>query len=99
MASSSNPWRNSWHSSTFFGGGRWEAQGHPARGSSSESFRDFIIKELNLPNVLQSTPVWARDYSSSEELITEFCRECRIVCKACFLSGAKFFSCSQKQNV
>ncbi|KAI4332682.1 hypothetical protein L6164_017572 [Bauhinia variegata] len=30
---------------------------------------------------LQSTPVWARDFSSSEELITEFCRECRIVRK------------------
>ncbi|MCL7024346.1 hypothetical protein MKW94_020435 [Papaver nudicaule] len=30
---------------------------------------------------LVSTPVWARDYKSSEELITEFCRECRIVRK------------------
>ncbi|KAG8652803.1 uncharacterized protein LOC110617265 [Manihot esculenta] len=30
---------------------------------------------------LGSTPVWARDFSSSEELITEFCRECRIVRK------------------
>ncbi|XVE56400.1 hypothetical protein DITRI_Ditri04bG0005800 [Diplodiscus trichospermus] len=30
---------------------------------------------------LSSTPVWARDFSSSEELITEFCRECRIVRK------------------
>ncbi|XP_026446656.1 uncharacterized protein LOC113347254 isoform X2 [Papaver somniferum] len=30
---------------------------------------------------LVSTPVWARDYNSSEELITEFCRECRIVRK------------------
>ncbi|XP_065871498.1 uncharacterized protein [Euphorbia lathyris] len=30
---------------------------------------------------LASTPVWAREYSSSEELITEFCRECRIVRK------------------
>ncbi|KAL5718923.1 hypothetical protein ACHQM5_011775 [Ranunculus cassubicifolius] len=30
---------------------------------------------------LVSTPVWARDFSSSEELITEFCRECRIVRK------------------
>ncbi|KAJ4953751.1 hypothetical protein NE237_030583 [Protea cynaroides] len=28
---------------------------------------------------LTSTPVWVRDFSSSEELITEFCRECRIV--------------------
>ncbi|KDP24670.1 hypothetical protein JCGZ_26448 [Jatropha curcas] len=30
---------------------------------------------------LASTPVWARDFKSSEELITEFCRECRIVRK------------------
>ncbi|KAF8019042.1 hypothetical protein BT93_H3809 [Corymbia citriodora subsp. variegata] len=30
---------------------------------------------------LASIPVWARDYSSSKELITEFCRECRIVRK------------------
>ncbi|KAM1029250.1 hypothetical protein COP1_041810 [Malus domestica] len=30
---------------------------------------------------LTSTPVWERDFSSSEELITEFCRECRIVRK------------------
>ncbi|KAK6936296.1 hypothetical protein RJ641_033326 [Dillenia turbinata] len=30
---------------------------------------------------LASTPVWARDFGSSEELVTEFCRECRIVRK------------------
>ncbi|KAK9159591.1 hypothetical protein Syun_005932 [Stephania yunnanensis] len=30
---------------------------------------------------LVSTPVWARDFGSAEELITEFCRECRIVRK------------------
>ncbi|KAG0570215.1 hypothetical protein M758_6G139700 [Ceratodon purpureus] len=30
---------------------------------------------------LASTPVWARDFSSPEELITEFCRECRVVRK------------------
>ncbi|KAB2598502.1 hypothetical protein D8674_001422 [Pyrus ussuriensis x Pyrus communis] len=30
---------------------------------------------------LASTPVWAQDFSSAEELITEFCRECRIVRK------------------
>lgn len=30
---------------------------------------------------LASTPVWARDFSSPEELVTEFCRECRIVRK------------------
>lgn len=30
---------------------------------------------------LASTHVWAREFSSSEELITEFCRECRVVQK------------------
>ncbi|XP_020973880.1 uncharacterized protein LOC107629711 isoform X1 [Arachis ipaensis] len=30
---------------------------------------------------LASTPVWTRDFNSSEELITEFCRECRVVRK------------------
>ncbi|XP_027103967.1 uncharacterized protein [Coffea arabica] len=30
---------------------------------------------------LASSHVWARDFSSSEELITEFCRECRVVQK------------------
>nr|GMD55566.1 2-phosphoglycerate kinase [Ipomoea batatas] len=30
---------------------------------------------------LSSTPVWARDFNSSDELITEFCRECRVVRK------------------
>ncbi|XP_078148786.1 P-loop containing nucleoside triphosphate hydrolases superfamily protein isoform X2 [Carex rostrata] len=30
---------------------------------------------------LTSTPVWARDFNSPEELIKEFCRECRIVRK------------------
>lgn len=30
---------------------------------------------------LTSSPIWARDFNSSEELITEFCRECRIVRK------------------
>ncbi|XP_044468678.1 uncharacterized protein LOC123198123 isoform X2 [Mangifera indica] len=30
---------------------------------------------------LTSAPVWARKFNSSEELITEFCRECRIVRK------------------
>ncbi|XP_051143683.1 uncharacterized protein LOC127260068 isoform X2 [Andrographis paniculata] len=30
---------------------------------------------------LTASPVWARNFSSSEELITEFCRECRIVRK------------------
>uniref|UniRef100_A0A0D9XAK6 2-phosphoglycerate kinase n=1 Tax=Leersia perrieri TaxID=77586 RepID=A0A0D9XAK6_9ORYZ len=30
---------------------------------------------------LTSVPVWARDFDSPEELITEFCRECRVVRK------------------
>ncbi|CAN6477585.1 unnamed protein product [Victoria cruziana] len=30
---------------------------------------------------LASTPVWARDFKSQEELNTEFCRECRVVKK------------------
>ncbi|CAH9053421.1 unnamed protein product [Cuscuta epithymum] len=30
---------------------------------------------------LSSTPVWARNFNSSDELITEFCRECRVVRK------------------
>ena len=30
---------------------------------------------------LASSPVWSRDFNSSEELITEFCRECRVVRK------------------
>ncbi|KAG0575024.1 hypothetical protein KC19_VG311800 [Ceratodon purpureus] len=30
---------------------------------------------------LASTPVWGRDIASAEELVTEFCRECRIVRK------------------
>ncbi|KAL6847707.1 hypothetical protein ACP4OV_022495 [Aristida adscensionis] len=30
---------------------------------------------------LTSVPVWARDFNSSEELIKEFCRECRVVRK------------------
>ncbi|CAL5039268.1 unnamed protein product [Urochloa decumbens] len=30
---------------------------------------------------LTSVPVWARDFNSPEELITEFCRECRVVRK------------------
>ncbi|CAI9270487.1 unnamed protein product [Lactuca saligna] len=30
---------------------------------------------------LTSSPIWARDFISSEELITKFCKECRIVRK------------------
>ncbi|XWS36960.1 hypothetical protein CRYUN_Cryun19dG0002400 [Craigia yunnanensis] len=36
---------------------------------------------------LSSTPVWARDFGSSEELITKFCLECRIVRKGIFVIG------------
>ncbi|KAF7824874.1 2-phosphoglycerate kinase isoform B [Senna tora] len=41
---------------------------------------DFTTKESHCAP-LASTPVWSRDFSSSEELITEFCRECRVVRK------------------
>jgi hypothetical protein len=40
---------------------------------------------------LVSTPVWAREFSSSEELITEFCRECRIVRKGSLSVLSSFF--------
>ena len=39
----------------------------------------FISSACSAP--LASVPVWARKFSSPEELITEFCRECRIVWK------------------
>ncbi|KAA3460427.1 P-loop containing nucleoside triphosphate hydrolases superfamily protein isoform 1 [Gossypium australe] len=42
---------------------------------------DWIALCMIVSAPLASTPVWARDFSSSEELITEFCRECRIVRK------------------
>lgn len=46
----------------------------------------FVVDDFGLCSVLDSaplaaTPVWARDFSSPEELITEFRRECRIVRK------------------
>ncbi|CAI9270488.1 unnamed protein product [Lactuca saligna] len=46
------------------------------------------LKKLRIYNSLldvaplTSSPIWACEFSSSEELITEFCRECRIVQKA-----------------
>jgi hypothetical protein len=40
---------------------------------------------------LASTPVWARDFASPEELITEFSRECRIVRKG-LISTSYFVS-------
>jgi hypothetical protein len=39
---------------------------------------------------LTSVPVWAREFNSPEELITEFCRECRVVRK-----GMQFLSCKR----
>ncbi|KAL6959857.1 hypothetical protein U1Q18_040008 [Sarracenia purpurea var. burkii] len=54
-------------------------------------FCDSLVLNFNEPTFLSlslifcaplaSSPVWARVFSSSEELITEFCRECRIVRK------------------
>ncbi|EFJ19659.1 hypothetical protein SELMODRAFT_233334 [Selaginella moellendorffii] len=54
-----------------------------------------LAQRLNLPNTdmvyellrssteapLTSTPIWERHFETKEELITEFCRECRIVRK------------------
>ncbi|RYR48933.1 hypothetical protein Ahy_A07g035048 [Arachis hypogaea] len=44
---------------------------------------DMVYKLLRTSTdaPLASTPVWTRDFNSSEELITEFCRECRVVRK------------------
>jgi hypothetical protein len=47
----------------------------------------FVIYSHLNSAALAPMPVWARDFASSEELITEFCRECRIVRK-----GEKFHS-------
>lgn len=49
-----------------------------------------LLFHLSAP--LTSSPVWARDFSSSEELITEFCRECRIVRKGIAIASA--FPCN-----
>jgi hypothetical protein len=43
---------------------------------------------------LASTPVWARDFASPEELVKEFNRECRIVQK-----GRKFLSLWDKMKL
>ncbi|KAK7321133.1 hypothetical protein VNO77_31423 [Canavalia gladiata] len=48
--------------------------------TSTEYVLNFISSQSYCAP-LASTPVWARDFSSSEELITEFCRECRVVRK------------------
>lgn len=47
--------------------------------SCLEPYQDIVFCVNSAP--LVSTPVWARDFNSSEEFITEFCRECRIVRK------------------
>lgn len=51
----------------------------------------FTYFQFSAP--LTSSPVWARDFSSSEELITEFCRECRIVRK-----GIRYTTLLLRQN-
>lgn len=52
---------------------------------------------FNLSAPLTSTPVWTREFASSEELIAEFCRECRIVRKGtfcfCFFFHFVFVDC------
>ncbi|KAK4340850.1 hypothetical protein RND71_039351 [Anisodus tanguticus] len=45
----------------------------------TEMVHELLRTSTDAP--LASSPVWARDFSSSEELITEFCRECRIIWK------------------
>ncbi|XP_008802820.1 uncharacterized protein LOC103716556 isoform X4 [Phoenix dactylifera] len=49
----------------------------------TKCFADMVYELLRTSTdaPLTSTPVWSRDFNSSEELITEFCRECRIVRK------------------
>uniref|UniRef100_M1BY74 ATP/GTP nucleotide-binding protein n=1 Tax=Solanum tuberosum TaxID=4113 RepID=M1BY74_SOLTU len=46
-------------------------------------FGDEYIKRYKMMTSapLTSSPVWTRDFSSPEELMTEFCRECRIIWK------------------
>ncbi|XP_060211487.1 uncharacterized protein LOC132638710 [Lycium barbarum] len=45
----------------------------------TEMVHELLRTSTDAPLAL--SPVWARDFSSSEELITEFCRECRIIWK------------------
>lgn len=40
---------------------------------------------------LPSTPVWERNFSSQEELVTEFARECRILRKGINILSNKHF--------
>ncbi|KAF8740625.1 hypothetical protein HU200_013786 [Digitaria exilis] len=42
---------------------------------------DYELLRTSTDAPLTSVPVWARDFNSPEELITEFCRECRVVRK------------------
>ncbi|KAF0935825.1 hypothetical protein E2562_036309 [Oryza meyeriana var. granulata] len=41
----------------------------------------YELLRTSMDAPLTSVPVWARDFDSPEELITEFCRECRVVRK------------------
>lgn len=50
----------------------------------------LMVIWFHLSAPLTSSPVWARDFSSSEELITEFCRECRIVRKGIAIATLYF---------
>ncbi|GAB4825875.1 hypothetical protein Ancab_008745 [Ancistrocladus abbreviatus] len=57
------------------------------QNSASVDFWHFVIvielsrEQLTFSAPLAPTPVWEHEFSSSKELITEFCRECRIVHK------------------
>jgi hypothetical protein len=56
--------------------------------SLTNRYESYVLTVLGFGNSapLASTPVWARDFASPEELITEFSRECRIVRKG-FISA------------
>lgn len=58
-----------------------------------KQYKSFYSPLIRFSAPLASTPIWARDFSSSEELITEFCRECRVVRKGNhFISPLHYFA-------
>ncbi|GKV17573.1 hypothetical protein SLEP1_g28056 [Rubroshorea leprosula] len=50
-------------------------------GFNLQSLKCLFTSSIYVRAPLASTPVWVQNFNSSEELITEFCRECRIVRK------------------
>lgn len=57
----------------------WRYVDHPWFEFGHIKICTHVINTCSAP--LTSVPVWARDFNSPEELITEFCRECRVVRK------------------